>query len=100
MPVYIDDENFATVCACDWCGAMTQTNRGDGVVPAGWTTGQLWLTVSLQEEKQVPLVFCEVCGPAALEAANGMLAALLSQFGTPAAQVVETEAVDIGLPVD
>jgi len=30
-------------------------------VPEGWMTGQLWLDLSLAEQKQIPICFCSDC---------------------------------------
>lgn len=61
MAIYIDKENNQTICICDICGAASSTESPNGVVTEGWGTGQLWIDISLTEEKQVPLTFCPTC---------------------------------------
>lgn len=53
----------STMVTCDTCGAVIETARADGVVPSDWTTGHLWVDISLTEQRQVPLCFCPTCAP-------------------------------------
>lgn len=55
--------DMGTEVVCDICGYSTETARPDGVVPAGWMTGHLWLDISLSEQRQTPLCFCPTCAP-------------------------------------
>lgn len=64
MPIAIEEET--TRVTCDVCGFEEVTNKPNGVVPSNWGTGQIWLDVSLSEQKQYPICFCEVCKPSVL----------------------------------
>jgi len=51
----------ATIAVCEVCGTTESTTKPDGVVPANWMTGQLWIDASLAEQFQRPLCFCPTC---------------------------------------
>lgn len=70
MTIHLDPENDQTLCKCDVCGLVEATGKANGVVPAGWGTGHLWLDVSLSEQRQTPLCFCAGCMPAVVGAAS------------------------------
>lgn len=59
--IYLDKDSGQTICACDRCGVNEATGRADGVAPANWMTGQLWLDISLSEQRQSPICFCADC---------------------------------------
>lgn len=59
--IYLDQDADQTICACDRCGVTEATGRADGVAPADWMTGQLWLDISLSEQRQSPICFCPGC---------------------------------------
>jgi len=61
--IYLDKDSDQTICACDRCGVTEATDRADGVAVAGWMTGQLWLDISLSDQRQIPLCFCADCVP-------------------------------------
>lgn len=61
MSIITDTENSVTTCTCDCCGEIHSTAKSDGLVPAGWTTGQLWIDLSQNVMRQLPLAFCEAC---------------------------------------
>lgn len=64
MTITIDSEAPATRLRCDCCKTAAATDRADGRVPPDWGTGQLWLDISLSEQRQVALCFCPDCFPA------------------------------------
>lgn len=68
MTIHLDPENDQTLCKCDVCGLVDVTANANGVVPAGWGTGHLWLDVSLSEQRQTPLCFCASCWPGVMGA--------------------------------
>jgi hypothetical protein len=51
------------IATCDACGISVQINPATGIVPAEWMTGQLWLDLSLSQQMQRPLCFCQNCKP-------------------------------------
>lgn len=61
MPIYSDVDTDSTVCICDCCSAEQRTAKANGVVPADWGTGQLWIDISLSDIKNMPLCFCATC---------------------------------------
>ena len=61
--IYIDKDSDQTVCVCDRCALTVATSRANGVVAEGWMTGNLWLDISLTEQRQTPLCFCPDCAP-------------------------------------
>lgn len=61
MTIHLDTTNNQTLCRCDMCGLVHATDQANGVVPADWMTGHLWLDVSLSEQKQFPITFCPDC---------------------------------------
>lgn len=52
-----------TIAICDTCSAQFVSNIANGVIPATWMTGQLWLDISLAEQRQTPICFCPDCKP-------------------------------------
>lgn len=58
-----DRENNVTLVRCENCGSEVVTDKADGVIPSEWMTGQLWLDVSMGEQKQWPICFCPTCKP-------------------------------------
>lgn len=56
-----------TVVQCDVCGIQEETAVPNGVAPASWMTGQLWLDMSLTEQKQRAICFCVSCRTPAIE---------------------------------
>ncbi|SDL37413.1 hypothetical protein [Paracoccus chinensis] len=61
--IYLDKPGGQTICVCDRCGLTNATDTANGVVVEGWMTGQLWLDISLAEQRQTPLCFCPACAP-------------------------------------
>ena len=56
-------EENGTRVSCDICRFEEVTSFPNGVVPATWATGQLWIDISLSEQRQYPLCFCPECKP-------------------------------------
>lgn len=67
MSIYLNEPDDTTVSVCDICEAQEITQRASGVAPAEWMTGQLWLDISLSEQKQQVLCFCPECKPRVLD---------------------------------
>jgi hypothetical protein len=61
MPIQLDKTNNKTICTCDQCGIVVDTDAANGVVPEHWGTGQLWIDVSLSSIKQTAICFCPTC---------------------------------------
>lgn len=70
MAIYIDEPNFQTIVQCDHCDVTAATDRPDGVVPVDWATGQLWIDLSVSEQRQTPICFCPDCSPAILSSTS------------------------------
>lgn len=68
MAIKLAEAEGTTYCECDRCRTVVGTGKADGVAPADWLTGQLWIDVSLSEQKQTPIVFCGDCREAILAA--------------------------------
>jgi|GEM_PF-4363802 len=66
MTLTIDSVAPATRLQCDCCKVTAATDRADGRVPPDWGTGQLWVDISLSEQRQVALCFCPDCWPTVL----------------------------------
>lgn len=66
--IYLDEPNEQTICACDRCGLTEATSKADGKAPADWMTGQLWLDVSLSQQRQTPICFCPDCAEVIVDA--------------------------------
>ncbi|MDO5621907.1 MAG: hypothetical protein Q4G24_10600 [Paracoccus sp. (in: a-proteobacteria)] len=61
--IYLDQDGNQTICECDRCGTVGATDRANGVIVDGWGSGQLWVDISLAEDRQMPLCFCPACAP-------------------------------------
>lgn len=59
MPISLTED--ATIAVCEVCGTTESTTKPNGVVPANWMTGQVWVDASLSEQFQRPLCFCSIC---------------------------------------
>lgn len=46
---------------CDNCQAGAPVNQMTGALPNTWLTGQLWVDVSLSQQRQFPLCWCPDC---------------------------------------
>jgi len=68
MAIHVYTAENSTVVHCDKCGAAEATNMGNGLAPLDWVTGQLWIDVSIQQQKQTPICFCPTCGPLIISA--------------------------------
>lgn len=61
MSITIEEQG--TKFSCDICKFEETTSIPNGVVPSTWATGQLWIDISLSEQRQYPLCFCSTCKP-------------------------------------
>jgi hypothetical protein len=61
MPIITDKPNRKTICICDRCGKTEETDVADGVTISGWLTGQLWIDLSLSQQRQQAINFCLEC---------------------------------------
>lgn len=61
--IYVNKDAGETVSKCDVCGEVSVSSTPNGVAPEGWMTGQLWLDVSLTQQRQTPICFCTTCAP-------------------------------------
>lgn len=61
--IHVDKAENKTVASCDVCGAQEVSDVANGVIPLDWMTGQLWLDLSLAEQKQTAICFCPECKP-------------------------------------
>lgn len=68
MAIYLDTGNDATICTCNACGEVVTTSKANGIVPEGWGTGHLWLDVSINQQRQVPMAWCPACAAAVMAA--------------------------------
>jgi hypothetical protein len=70
MSIYLDNEQNRTICICNSCGTTAETETANGVVQAGWGTGQLWIDLSLSNIRQAAICFCPECWSSIIEATS------------------------------
>lgn len=55
------NEDGQIVANCDNCQAEASVNQMTGALPTTWLSGQLWIDVSLSQQRQFPLCWCPDC---------------------------------------
>ena len=59
----IHRDGSVLLAQCDTCGVIEEVKDDRGRLPPAWATGQLWIDLSMSEQRQIPLCFCPACAP-------------------------------------
>lgn len=59
--IYLDSGHNRTISICEICGLEDSIAGASGSTPPEWGSGQLWLDISLSDQKSFPICFCPAC---------------------------------------